>query len=144
MFTSVNFTRNINYQLTEMLKNEIQNRTPYKVVGTPEQADAKLEGTITLVDKNLFVENPNNLPRQVQQMIQVNVRFTDIRSEESKDKSILVPVNDTAPFFPEIGETSQLGQYKTMQKMVGQIISMMEEPWEGRGLRPPVPKDDKP
>jgi hypothetical protein len=135
VFKSVSFQRNLNLQLTELLIKEIQNRTPFKVVGSPEGADATLEGTISFVDRNLGVENPNNLPRQLMQMVMVNVRFIDNRTQDEKVKDLPpVAITDLAPFFPEIGETAQLGAYKAMQKMVEQIVGMMETPWEGAGL----------
>ena len=42
------FRRDLNLNLTEMIQKEIMHRTPYKVVGTPEEADTILEGTINL------------------------------------------------------------------------------------------------
>lgn len=135
VFKSIVFARDLNIQLTKLLQDEIQNRTPFKVVGSPEGADATLEGTVAIVDRNLIVENPNNLPRQLQQMIQVNVRFIDNHTKDEKQKELPpVAINELAYFFPEIGETAQLGSYKTMQKIVEQIVGMMEQPWEGKGL----------
>src|SRR4051794_4238908 len=65
VFKSNSFRRDINLMLTRRIQEEIMNRTPFKVVGSPEGADTTLEGTITFVDKNVQVENPSNLPRQI-------------------------------------------------------------------------------
>src|SRR5262245_1580962 len=65
VFRSVTFRKDLNLMLTEAIQKEIERRTPYKVVGSPEGADTTLEGTVNYVDKNIVVENPQNLPRQL-------------------------------------------------------------------------------
>src|SRR4051794_41522827 len=65
VFRSLSFRRDVNFMLTELVQKEIEKRTKYKVVGTPEEADTILEGTINFSEKNLIVENPFNLPRQL-------------------------------------------------------------------------------
>jgi hypothetical protein len=132
VFQSTVFSRNLNTRLTELLQQEIRNRTPYKVVGTAEEADAKIEGNVQYTDRLLGVYNPNNLPRQLTQNIMVQVKFIDLCNNTEVQKTLPpVPVNDLASFFPELGETSQLGEYKVMQRIVEQIVGMMEERWEG-------------
>lgn len=129
MVKSTRFRRDLNFQLTEMLKNEIEDRTPYLVVGTPEGADATLQGTIILDDKNLFLENPNNLPRQLQSMIYCSVSFTDNRTGATSTKATPSLVVEMALFEPEIGETASLGFQKTLRKIAQDIVGMMEDPW---------------
>ena len=127
---STSFRRDINIELTNKLRVEIQNRTPFKVVGSPEGADSTLEGTITMVDKNALVESPNNLPRQIQGTIIVQLKWIDNRlSVEQKRDIAPTVVAESAPFYPELGETAQLGFDKAIDKMVRQIVGMMEEPW---------------
>ena len=53
-------------QLTERSSRRSSSGRTYKVVGTPEEADTILDGTINFADKNLVVENPFNLPRAAQ------------------------------------------------------------------------------
>ncbi len=130
IFKGVSFRRDLNLQLTEMLIKEIEKRTPFKVVGSPEGADSTLSGTITMADKNMLVENPNNLPRQIQATLFTTVQWTDNRTGVTTSKDLPpVAVVDNVAFFPELGETTQLGYYKAMNMMVEQIVSMMEQPW---------------
>lgn len=130
VFKSVSFRRDLNLQLTELVQKEIERRTPYKVVGSPDGADSTLDGTITMADKALQVENPNNLPRQILGYILVTVRWTDNTTNVVREKELLpVPVYESASFFPEIGETTQLGYYKIMDKVARDVVNMMEEPW---------------
>ncbi len=131
VFKSVSFRRDLNLRLTEMIQKEIEQRTPYKVVGTPEGADSTLEGTVSFADKTLLLETPNNLPRDVLASLLVTVRWTDNSSGQVvKERSMPpVPVNENTPFFPELGETSSLGFDKAMYKLARDVVNMMEEPW---------------
>jgi hypothetical protein len=130
IFKSQRFRRDLNLQLTEMLIKEIQDRTPYTVVSSPEGADARLDGVVTLDDKNVVVESPNNLPRQLSSYMICTVTFLDNRTGASSVKSTPpAMVGEIAQYFPEIGETSSLGFQKTMKKMVKDIVSMMENSW---------------
>ena len=76
VFRSMSFRRDMNLQLTELVQKEIERRTPFKVVGSPEGADTILDGTVNFADKNLVVENPFNLPRQLTAMINVTGTWT--------------------------------------------------------------------
>lgn len=130
VFKSISFKRDVNLQITQMVQDEIKRRTPFKVVGDPEGADATLDGTITFVDKNVMVENPNNLSRQVQGTIIASVRYYDNRSQDEKVKEIPpVLIAENAPYYPELGETTSLGMQKALKRMATQIVDMMEEPW---------------
>ena len=127
---SVAFRRDLNLQMTELLQKEIERRTPFKVVGSPEGADTVLEGTVLYADKNAQVENPNNLPRQLVGMLTVEVRWTDNATGETKIKRTPpARVAEFVTFFPELGETTNLAYQKLMAKLVQDIVSMMEEPW---------------
>ncbi|MBX6312498.1 MAG: LptE family protein [Isosphaeraceae bacterium] len=131
IFKSQTFRRDQQMELTEMLKEEIQRRTPYIVVGTPEGADSTLEGTINYSDKNIAVESPNNLPRQLQAVLVAVVKWTDNRLpvEQTKDIQPMF-VFETVNFYDEVGETAQLGFHKAMERMVRQIVTSMEQPWD--------------
>jgi hypothetical protein len=150
IFKSQRFRRDLNLQMTEMLQKEIQDRTPYTVVGSPEDADTRLEGIITYDDKNIVVESPNNLPRHELASLIATVTFIDNRTGASTTK-VTPPalVAETSPFYPEIGETVSLGFQKAMKKMVKDIVGMMEAPWgeeyrEDIDLPPDDPADAAP
>src|SRR6516225_10107581 len=63
VFRAISFRRDIQIMLTEAVIKEIEERTRYKVVGTPEEADTILEGTISFAEKDLIGESPSNFPR---------------------------------------------------------------------------------
>ena len=76
MFRSLTFRREIQMQLTELVIKEIEKRTPYKVVGKLDDGDTILEGTVNFAEKNIVVESPFNLPRQLTSQIMANVPNT--------------------------------------------------------------------
>jgi hypothetical protein len=128
VFKSVTFRRDINIMLTELVIKEIEQRTPYKVVGTPEDADTTLEGTVNFSDKNLILESPYNLPRQLTSTMIVMASWTDNKAEEKKPPNPAM-ISETFNFYPEIGESAQTAYYRTCEKLAVQIVNMMQEPW---------------
>lgn len=128
LFRSNSFHRDVNLQLSELVMKEIEDRG-FKVVGTPEGADTILDGTINFADKNLLVENPFNLPRQLTAQINASVNWThNPPSKEELDRGPTV-ISETVNFVPEIGETSSAAFYRTNQQLARQIADMMENPW---------------
>jgi hypothetical protein len=128
VFKSITFRRDVNIMLTDLVIKEIERRTPYKVVGTPEDADSTLEGTINFSDKNVIVESPFNLPRQLTSTLVVTATWTDNKAEKKENANPAV-IAETFNFYPEIGETAQAAFYRTCEKLAIQIVNMMEEPW---------------
>ncbi len=123
------FRRDLNLNLCEMIQKEIMHRTPYKVVGTPEDADTILEGTINYADKNIVVENPFNLPRELNGTMSVSVKWTHNPPTDAEKAQIPTIIMETVNFVPEVGETSLTAFYRLNQNIAAQIVDMMEQPW---------------
>jgi Lipopolysaccharide-assembly len=128
VFKSITFRRDINLMLTQLVIQEIERRTPYKVVQDPDEADSTLEGTVNLSDKNVIVENPFNLPRQLTTTMMVTATWTDNTVEKKVAPNPAV-IAEIFNFYPEIGESAQAAYYRTCEKLAVQIVNMMEEPW---------------
>ncbi len=129
IFRSISFRRDVNIQLTNLVDLEIEKRTPYKVVGKQQGADTILDGTINFADKNLVVENPFNLPRQLVAMLNASVSWThNPPTEEDLDRGPTI-IAENFNFIPEIGETSETAFYRTNQALAKQIVDMMEKAW---------------
>jgi len=129
IFKSISFRRDVNLQLTELVIKEIEDRTPYKVVGKQQGADTILDGTINFADKNLVVENPFNLPRQLVAMLNVSVSWThNPPTQDDLDRGPTL-ISEFFNFIPEIGETSKSAFYRTNQVLAKQIVDAMEKAW---------------
>jgi hypothetical protein len=129
VFRSVSFRRDVNLQLTELVVKEIERRTPFKHVGTPEGADTILDGTINYADKSLVVQNPFNYPRQLTATINVAVNWTHNPATEDELNRDPTTLSENVNFTPELGETSATAFYRTNQALAKQIVDMMEQAW---------------
>jgi Lipopolysaccharide-assembly len=129
VFRTQSYRRDLNLNLTEMVQKEIMQRSPYKVVGHPEGADTVLEGTINFADKNLVVENPFNLPRELNATVNVAVKWMHNPPSDAEKAKPPTIVSETVNFVPEVGETALTGFYRVNQRLAAQIVDMMEQPW---------------
>ena len=129
IFKTQSFRRDLNLNLTEMIQKEIMYRTPYKVVGSPEGADTIIEGKISFANKNIVVENPFNMPRELNATVSAQVKWTHNPPTEDEEKQPPTVISETVNFVPEVGETVLTAYYKVNQALAAQIVDMMEKPW---------------
>jgi len=129
VFRTQSYRRDLNLNLCEMVQKEIMQRSPYKVVGRPEGADTILEGTINFADKNTVVENPFNLPRELNATVSVLVKWTHNPPTAAEKSKPPTNVSETVNFVPEVGETALTAFYRVNQRLAAQIVDMMEQPW---------------
>lgn len=129
VFRTQSYRRDLNLNLCEMVQKEIMQRSPYKVVGRPEGADTILEGTINFADKNTVVENPFNLPRELNATVNVTVKWTHNPPTEAEKSMPTTIIAETVNFVPEVGETALTAFYRVNQRLAAQIVDMMEQPW---------------
>jgi hypothetical protein len=130
-FKSQSFRRDIQLQLTEAVEKEISLRSPYRVVGNPKEADSLLSGIITMDNKNLVVEAPTNLPRELNATMNVQVTWTHNPPTEAERVRGPTIVAETINFIPEVGETTLSAYNHVIQSIAKQIVDMMEQPWFG-------------
>jgi Lipopolysaccharide-assembly len=130
IFRSYTFRPDLNLELTRAVQMELNRRTPYRVVDRPEEADAVLYGTILFTNKNVIVTNPFNFPRNVTAEMTAEVIWEDLREKRDPDKDPpKVRVTESVNFFPEVGETANLGYEKAIQRMAKEIVNMTEQSW---------------
>lgn len=129
MFKSQTFTRDVEKMLTELVQKEIGRRTPYRLVDDVENADTILSGSVNFVDKNILVENPFNLPRQLTRTINASVNWVHNPPTEAEKKREPTIISETLNFVPEVGETAVTASYAVCQRLAAQIVDMMEQPW---------------
>ena len=129
VFRSITFRRDVNIQLTELVIKEIERRSTFKVVGTREEADTILDGTINFADKNIVVENPFNFPRQLTTQMNAGVKWTHNPPLKEEIEAVPTIIAETINFVPEVGESSMSAFYRTNQALAKQIVDMMEMAW---------------
>jgi len=134
MFESNSFRRNLGERLTEAVIKEIEAKTPYKVVGTPD-ADSTLPGRISGESKRVVIEDRYDDPRGVDVNLQVQVRWVDHRGAVIRriDPITLPPevnmVAGSATLTPEVGQSVATAHQQAIQRIAEQIVAMLEAPW---------------
>jgi Lipopolysaccharide-assembly len=128
-FKSQRFRRDLQLMLEESVTKEINMRTPYRTVGNPDKADAILSGTITVDDKNLIVEAPTNLPRQMSTTMTVWIGLRHNPPKESEKNMPPTAITETLQFVPEIGPGTLASFQQVTENIAKQIVDMMEKPW---------------
>jgi len=151
--------RGIDVDVTEAIVRELAaRRTPMKIVSDPARADTELIGTIVSVRQNVLNRNPQNLTREAEISITVDVVWRDLRTSEiltnrkpsdnppasdAFDPSVEkgpavkpdpkpVPVRVTAVgrVLPELGESTATADQMATKRLAKQIVNMMEANWE--------------
>jgi outer membrane lipopolysaccharide assembly protein LptE/RlpB len=134
VFGSTSFRRNLGERLTEAVQKEIELKTPYKVVGTP-QADSTLSGHIVGETKSQVVQSIEGDPRVVELNLAVEVSWVDHRGQVIRGgqtiplPSELVTIGASADLVPEIGQSMAVAHQEAIVRLAEQIVSLMEAPW---------------
>jgi len=134
IFESDSFRRTLGERLTEAVMKEIELKTPYKVVGSP-QADSILTGRIINETKRVIVEDPNDQPRESETNLVVQVSWTDRKTAMIVDGGAvaippsLVQLSQSGKLVPEYGQSVATSHQQAIQQMAEQIVALMECPW---------------
>ncbi|HEV3138648.1 MAG TPA: LptE family protein, partial [Pirellulales bacterium] len=134
MFESNSFRRNLSEWLTEAVIKEIELKTPYKVVGTP-QADSVLIGKLTGDTKRVIVEDAFDQPREVEVGMAVEVRWVNRKGDLlNQSSSVVIPqdlvvLSSSGMLVTEYGQSVSTAQLESIQRLATQIVSLMEMPW---------------
>jgi len=134
MFESNSFRRNLGERLTEAVIKEINLKTPFRVVSTPD-ADSILSGRILTDAKHVAVENKFGDPRETEVSLKVEVQWID-RHSNAILRTGAVPLGPeaavltgTADIVPEVGQSVATAQQQAIQRIARQIVALMESPW---------------
>lgn len=134
VFESDSYRRNLGERLTEAVIKEIELKTPFQVVNTPN-ADSVLAGRITRDAKRVVVENRQGDPRVTQADLRVEVQWIDRQSNAMMRQGV-VPLGPESALVlgatevvPEVGQSLAVAQQQAIQRLAEQIVAMMESPW---------------
>jgi hypothetical protein len=149
--------RTLDQDITRAIVTELNTRPGMKVVSDPDRADTELVGSILRVDKLIYNRNQQNMWRDGDIQITVQVVWKDLRTGriltnrgtpppaipvQPFDPSLPVPATPVVPavpqpitvtasgrVVPELGETTTSGAQMAVDKIARQIVNMMEAPW---------------
>lgn len=134
MIESDSYRRDLGERLTEAVIKEIELKTPYKVVGTPD-ADSILSVRLLGDRRNLLAENSFADPRLSESAVYTEVSWLNRRRlPMAPPQSIALPpelvgIEATANLIPEAGQSVATSQQQAIERLAQQIVGSMEAPW---------------
>ena len=133
MIESDSYRRDLGERLTEAVVKEIELKTPYKVVGTPD-ADSVLSARLISDTRRTIAENAFDDPRVLETELRAEVTWLNRRRLPVATQTIACPpelvlINQTAPLIPEFGQSVATSQQQAIERLAQQIVSTMEAPW---------------
>jgi hypothetical protein len=127
VFSSRDYHRGVEFQLSDSLVKKIEEFTPYKVEPR-ERADTILEGEIVSVTPSTLSLNPfTATPQEEEYSIIVNFTWKDLRT----GKILVTKQNfeQATTYFPNLGEGQYVAAESSVEKLALGIVNEMEGPW---------------
>lgn len=137
MVESDSFRRDLGERLTEALVKEIELKTPYKVVASPN-ADSILEVRLRSDRRTVQGEDDADNPRVFENELRAEATWLNRRRLPIAPTATLklppgfsnaVGVSQTTPLIPESGQSIASQQQLAIARLAQQIVGVMEEPW---------------
>lgn len=134
MIESDSYRRDLGERLTEAVVKEIELKTPYKVVSTPD-ADSILSAHLVRDTRKTLVENAFDDPRVSETELLAEVTWLNRRRQAIAPAQMLamppelVEMSQTSNIIPEAGQSVATAQQQAIQRLAQQIVSTMEAPW---------------
>lgn len=127
IFTNKTYRRGVEFALTKALVNQIEAKSPYKVVPR-ERADTILEGQIVEIRlQNLSSESNLAIPQEQLYVLTVDFIWKDLRTGRilTERKNF----QQTTTFYPTLGEGEFVGLQQSAEKLALGILQEMQANW---------------
>ena len=134
VFNSGSNRRFLEFQLTEAVQKQIQQRSHFRLVKEAD-ADTRLTGRIINLGKTALGQTRNSDARELQVNLQVEVTWEDIRTGKilQQQRVALPPellqLASQAEFAPEVGQSLATADQTAIDRLARNIVDMMEVPW---------------
>jgi hypothetical protein len=134
MIESDSYRRDLGERLTEAVVKEIELKTPYKVVNTPD-ADSVLSARLTSDSRHRLIQNGFSDPRVSETDIRAEVNWINRRRQPLVPVQMiaipaeLLAIDQTTNVIPEAGQSVATSQQQAIQRLAQQIVGTMEAPW---------------
>jgi len=134
MIESDSYRRDLGERLTEAVVKEIELKTPYKVVSTPD-ADSILSARLITDTRRTLIENAFDDPRLSEVELRAEVTWLNRRRLPiAPTQALAVPpelvlISQTTNLIPEVGQSVATSQQQAIERLAQQIVSTMEAPW---------------
>jgi hypothetical protein len=134
MIESDSYRRDLGERLTEAIVKEIELKTPYKVVNTPD-ADSILSARLMTDTRRRVIQNAFSDPRVSETELRAEVNWISRRRQPLVPVQMipipaeLLAISQTSNLIPEAGQSVATSQQESIQRLAQQIVATMEAPW---------------
>jgi hypothetical protein len=134
MIESDSYRRDLGERLTEAIVKEIELKTPYKVVSTPD-ADSILSARLMTDTRRRVIQNGFSDPRVSETELRAEVNWINRRRQPLVPVQMipvpvdLLAISQTSNLIPEAGQSVATSQQEAIQRLAQQIVGTMEAPW---------------
>jgi hypothetical protein len=134
IFNSGSNRRFLEYQLTEAVQKQIQQRSHFRLV-KEDEADTRLTGRIIDLRKSALGQTRNSDARELQVNLLVEVTWEDVHSGKIlRQQRVPLPpemlqLAAQAEFAPEVGQSLATADQTAINRLARNIVDMMETPW---------------
>ncbi|OHB91631.1 MAG: hypothetical protein A3E75_01190 [Planctomycetes bacterium RIFCSPHIGHO2_12_FULL_51_37] len=126
IFDNDTFRRDLEYDLTKAIKEEILFRTQLKIVDE-KHADTILTGILKDVQENVLIENPDAVT--VESRVNVFVQFSWLDQRTGRILIDKQNVAASAEFIATRNEDIRTGEIEAFVNTARKIINLMERKW---------------
>ena len=128
------FRHQLGPELNDALVEEIERRTPYKVVSNPN-ADSVLRCSISGQSKIVLSESATDDPRALDTAVSVSASWVSRDGRRLMQNSLAAAESDSigfsqsVRFVPEAGQSIDTANREAIQRLARRIVSQMESRW---------------
>lgn len=127
IFTNRSFRRGVEFQLSKAVVNQLEARSPYKVVPR-DRADTVLEGEITDIFVRTYSQDSRvAVPQEQFYLVRVNFTWKDLRS--GKILAERRRFEQSASFYPTLGEGQFIGSQENVERLALAIVQELQADW---------------
>ena len=128
MFASQTMRRNIEFDLTAALDQQLEVHSPYKIVSDCRKADTSLNGTISNVAERVLTQQRElSRPLENEVVLLINVTWEDLRSGELILDNH--PIKVRGDYAVLLGAGRDSATREATNEAALRIVEAMERPW---------------
>lgn len=130
IFENRTFYRGVEFELTEAVVKEIQDRTPYTVAGE-SGADTLLRGTVVRVDQGPLsrVRRGGGVPQEVEVTVVVDYEWVDLRTGRVlRGRKGFESIGRFVP-TPPVSQPFEVAQRMASERLAEDLVSTMQSDW---------------
>jgi outer membrane lipopolysaccharide assembly protein LptE/RlpB len=127
IFQNKTFSRGMEFQLTTAIVEQIESRTPYKVVDR-STADTVLEGEITNVRTNPSSYSQHTVTPQ-EQLMTVTVNFTWKEIRTGRILCERKAFDQSVAYYPLLAEDREVGASDAVDRLAMGIVRELQADW---------------